>query len=292
VREDLICPRPSDESLLLPSDRWEGRCVPKPWEFACSVQIPHLETPETLPLLVELLRLQTVRPFIMLIDTGSSRETCERLESLRAPDVEIHYLRGHGFRHASEVICAAMDLGQSLCRTEHLFLTHADVFLRRRDLLEVLTKRCTGGNPVVGYRMSERSWITDEWRDCVGHTATMLHIPTIHRAGVTWSYGRIVADYGYRPGACGGWPDTETGFNAGLRLAGIKPDFCGQDENYKRYVDENIDHVRSYPGSKLYCAGYHRTACQWMMDALTEAAARVEKWRAEVAHARRAVQAR
>jgi hypothetical protein len=278
MREDLICPRPSDDCLLLPESRWEGRCVPRPWEYDCTVQIPHYETPETLETILALYRAGTARPYFLIIDTGSSRETRALIEKHRAPDCEIHHILGHGYRHASEVVCAAMDVGMTLCRTEKLYVTHADVFPMRRDLLETLGNRCTAENPVVGYRMSDRSWLTSLWEQCVSHTCTMLFMPTMHRQGLTWSYGRIVSAFGYDPMAPGGWPDTETGFNMALIDAGIVPDFIGQDVNYVRTTDENIDHVRSYPGAKLYSSEHFRHAARWMVDAIREANDRLRAW--------------
>lgn len=50
---------------------WEGLCQTKPWEYEITAAIPCLNTSETLPICIELLRLQTNRPFILLIDTGS-----------------------------------------------------------------------------------------------------------------------------------------------------------------------------------------------------------------------------
>src|SRR5262245_59617380 len=75
--------------------------VRRPWEYPLAAAIPHYETPETLPVLLELLRLQTVRPYILLIDTGSWWKTVRELERLRAPDCEVHYLRARAYRHTS-----------------------------------------------------------------------------------------------------------------------------------------------------------------------------------------------
>jgi hypothetical protein len=58
--------------------------------------------------------------------------------------------------------------------------------------------------------------------------------------------------YGYPWTIAMGWPDTEIAFNRTLSDAGFKPDFVGHDRNFERSVDRNIDHVRSYPGMKLY----------------------------------------
>ena len=254
-----------------------------PWEaHTVTAAIPHLNTLEPLKLVIALLREQTVKPFLMVIDTGSPPDVLRELETLRAPDLEIHYVQAHAYRHSSEPVTVALDLAQTLCRTKHLFHTHADCFLRRRDLLEDWMRICTANTPAIGYRMSPRDWITDEWEWMVGHTALMLYMPSIHRIGATWSFQRIHYAYGYPFWQGGGWPDTETGFNCALRDGGIKPVFLGFDRNYERQIDDNIDHCRSFPGSKIPNAGhgdYHEKAIPWMKAALQEGAERLQLWR-------------
>jgi hypothetical protein len=248
-------------------DRVAGRAAKKPWDYEICAVIPHLNTIEPLRVCIEVLRCQSLRPYLMILDTGS-------------PPVEIHYLAAHGYRHSSEPVTAALDTAQTLCRSTLLFHTHADCFLRRRDFLEDLAARCNATTPVIGYRMSPRDWATDEWQWMVGHTATMLHMPTIHRIGATWSMQRMHHAFGYDWRNLGGWPDTETGFNHALRDAGITPVFIGDDRNGERQVDDNIDHVRSYAGSKTYSSHYHAKATDWMTAALREANERITAWRA------------
>jgi hypothetical protein len=255
---------------------WNGAAGKKPWDRRVTACVPHLETLEALGACVETLRWQSERPYIVVVDTGSSAATRAGLEAMRASDLEVHYIAAHAYRHASEPVCVALDLAQALCRTEFIFHTHADCFLRRRNFLEETVAKCGEGNPVIGYRMSPREWATDEWEWMVGHTATVMHMPTIQRIGGMWSMGRMHTQYGYAwTSGCGGWPDTETGFNCILRDAGIKPEFIGDDVNGQRQVDENIDHVRSYAGSKIYSAEYHSRASGWMRLALSEAKMRV-----------------
>lgn len=271
-----------NESLLAPVFAgWNGNAGRKPWDYKVTAAIPHLETIEPLRLCIDVLRCQTERPYILVVDTGSSQKTRAELEALRAEDVEIHFVAAHGYRHASEPVTVALDVAQALCRSEYLFHTHADCFLRRFDFIESISARCGTENPVLGYRMSPRDWATDEWKWMVGHTATLLHVPTIERIGATWSMGRMNSVYGYPfKSGCGGWPDTETGFNCILRDAGIKPTFIGDDRNGERQVDENIDHVRSYAGSKIYSEKYHQKASGWMEAAIAEAKARITLARA------------
>lgn len=260
---------------------WEGRAARKPWEHRVTVAIPHLDTPEPLPEVIELLRLQYEKPYILIVDTGSSPASRAILETFRDEDLEIHYVFGHAYRHASEPVCVALDLAHALCRSEYLFHTHADVFARRRDLLGWMLAQCNEACPVVGYQLSERSWVTQEWQGMVSHTATMLHMPTIAwKHGISWSYQRVHYGYGYPWVMGAGWPDTETGFNRGLRTAGIKPRLIGNDVNYQRQVDDNIDHVRSYSGSKLYGQAYFtQKAVSWMDTARADARHRIATWK-------------
>jgi hypothetical protein len=256
-----------------------GRHPVKPWQFKVTVAIPHLDTLEPLKACIELLRRQTIRPYIMVIDTGSPPAVQLQLEQLRDVDLEIHYINGHAYVHSSEPVTVALDVAHTLCRTEHLFHTHADCFLRRRDFLEFMARITDANNPVAGYRMSPRDWATTEWEWMVGHSALMLYMPSILRAGVTWSFQRIFHAYGYQFKNQGGWPDTETGFNHGLREAGIKPLFIGYEQNFVREMDENRDHVRSYCGGKIYGSENYNVPCaEWMIDALKDAAQRISAW--------------
>jgi hypothetical protein len=257
---------------------WGGRAAKKPWDYRVTAAIPHLDTVEPLRVAVELLRRQTERPYLLVIDTGSSPEVLAELEGMRADDLEVHHIRGHGWRHASEPVTAALDLAQTLCRTDYLFHTHADVFLRRRDFIEDWLGRCDERTPVVAYRLSERSWATDDWQWMTGHSLLLTWMPVIHKIGATWSYQRIHHQFGHPWFLTAGWPDTEVGWNSCLRRAGISPLFLGQDVNFQALVDENHVHVRSYPGSKLYGPEHHGRARKWMAEALAEARENIEKW--------------
>lgn len=265
-----------------PDGPWphQGRIAVKPWERRVTCTFAHLNTPDLVPLVVGLLRLQTERPYIVIVDTGSDRATLDALEAHRAEDVEIHHVRAHAWHHSSEPVSAACDVATALCKTEYLFFTHADVFLRRRDVLKEFLERCTPSNPVVGYRMTERSHVTSEWTWMVGHTALMVHVPTIRRAGVQWGYG-WGRDCGVRP-AGEIYFDTETEFNWGCRREGLAIDCSmGDEQNYRRNVNRHFDHPRSYASSRLYANGdadYRAAKDGWMDAARAEAAARIEAW--------------
>jgi hypothetical protein len=260
---------------------WEGTAARKPWEHQVTVAIPHLETPETLPVLLELLALQTVRPYVLLLDTGSSPAVVRILESLRRPHVEIHYIRAHAYAHSSAPVTTAMDLAFALCRTPYLFCTHSDVFPRRRDLIEWLLGLCGASQPVVGYEMSPRP-DTNSWRNVVSHTCTMLHMPTMRRIGATWSFERYWESGEARPQQPG-YPDTEQPFDRCIRRAGVYPFLIGHDQNYARYTDDNIDHVRSLSGLNLYeaCGEMYRNCRTNLAQVVREAKARIRAWRKE-----------
>ena len=134
---------------------WEGACSHKPWQYDAAVMIPVLDCVEPLPLVVDLLRLQTLKPYIILVDTGSLPEHFAKVESLRAPDLEVHSLRLNGFEHSSQSVAMACDVGFAVCQSRFLFLTHTDCFLRSRTVLEEFAELCQD-HPVVGYQISPR----------------------------------------------------------------------------------------------------------------------------------------
>lgn len=256
-----------------------GTISKKPWEYDVTVAIPHLDTLDALKASIAVIRAQSVSCYILIVDTGSPPEVMKRVRELRAPDLEVHSIAAHAYRHSSEPVTMALDLAHALCRTPLLFHTHADCFLRRRDFLENMARVCNANTPAIGYRMSPRDWITEEWQWMVGHSALMLYMPSIYRVGATWDFQRMHYQFGYDWVIGGGWPDTEVGFNHCLRAAGIVPVFIGHDRNYERQVDDNIDHVRSYPGSKVYAKEMFKKSEGDMRAAIAEAYARAAAWR-------------
>lgn len=262
---------------------WEGRARKRPWHFKATAIIPHLDTLDLLAVCLDLTRMQTEPPYVVVVDTGSPPAVCAELETWRAADLEIHYVRGNGWTNSSEPVCAALDLGMARVNTEFVFLTHSDVFLARRDSLAWLLGQCSATCPVVGYEMSERSWVTTLWQGMVSHTFTALHAETVVRAGVTWHMQRarwllgMGRDYNAR-----GWPDTETGFNLALKEAGLPVKILGPEPNYQRHSTENFDHARSLPGLRAYGrnSDLHRKAEAYGAPALAEARARATDWRA------------
>ena len=234
--------------------RWEGAYERRPWDWLVTAVVPHLETPDVLPTVIRSLRLQHEAPRIIIVDTGSSPETADYLETLRAEDVEIHYIRSGGYNKRVMPVTVALDLGFQLAQTPWVYFTHTDCFPMRQNLTESLRAKCSAANPVVGYEISPRSPVSSDWRGMVGHTCLMVHAPTIRRLGITWDVQRCVELPEYWAGVRNDpseWPDTETGFNLLLIKHGVRPDIIGREYNLQHFIDENIDHVRSYTSVML-----------------------------------------
>lgn len=247
--------------------------------------MPTMDTPESLELCVEILRLQTERPYIIVVDTGSEPENLERTLEMHSDDLEVHCIRQNGMLHPSDPVCVALDMAQSMCRTEYMFSTHSDAFLMRRDFVEWALSMCgeesSGLYPVVGYEISPRNH--DDWKGMISHTATMYHVPTLDRIGFGWSMRRLASMCGLRnqephperPN----WPDTETLGNMILREHGVRTKIIGSESNFSRNTDENIDHARSITLGLLYAPDYHRVASEWFKDAMDKAKSRIELWK-------------
>jgi hypothetical protein len=259
---------------------WEGNCQKKPWHYKVTAVIPCMDTYDSLEIVVKLLQLQTESPYITIIDTGSLPEIYSKIESLRSENVEVHCLRLNSTTHPSDFPAIAMDLAFSLCRTQYLFATHADVFLKKKTLLANMIDLCQKESPVVGYEISPRSH--DDWKGMVSHTATMYHMPTMDKIGFGWSLRRLcnlfnISDPRPNPNRpC--WPDTELLGNYLLRKNNITPFLIGKEQNFQRTNDENIDHFRSYTSAKLYSNSYFKMASEWYEEARTKALERMCEW--------------
>lgn len=300
VRCCLICPdRPATnhrpEPKMVPtSSGTPGRVAPldvgwngegkRPWQFDVTVVLPHLNTVEQLRLAIDLWRCSLgVTPFFQVIDTGSPVAVLLELERLRSEDVELHYVRAHAYRHSSAPVTAALDLAHSLCRTEYLFHTHTDVFPLRQEFLFWMRQQCSATQPVVGWRMSPRS-TSDEWRQCVSHTATMVHMPTARKAGLTWAMERYYDERPEERKPTTGWPDTESPFMLAMRAANISPVFLGEEANFRRHQLESggiawADHARSYPGLKSMPHDKRWVDAQkYMAEAERDARDRLSRW--------------
>lgn len=275
-----LAPLRNKDSSQLP---WEGDIVVKPWEYQVTAVIPLLDTIEQIKICVELLRLQTIKPYIILIDTGSESSKYQELETLRSDDLEVHSIKLNAVMHPSDFPAMAMDLGFTLCRTEYLFATHADCFIRRKDFIEDLINLAKNDKPVVGYEISPRNHT--DWHGMVSHTATIYHMPTMDKIGFGWSQRRLcnifdIKDFKPSP-MRPNWPDTEILGNYILRHAHIKPHLIGSEQNFARQKDDNIDHFRSFTSGNLYSPEYFERCNAWYQEAKVEALDRINLWKKE-----------
>ena len=255
---------------------FQGSIVRKPWNYYVTVCIPHRDTPELIEVIQPLYWYQTVKPYIMVMDTGSLPEVMDRLERMvRCDDTEIHYLRPHSSIHSSQPVAWSIDIAMTMCRTEYLFLTHSDMFPRSRSILEEFMCLCGPNNPVVGYSMSHREDIRKvspypvEYKNTPGHVATMLHMPTLRDSGIR---------YGFRQGEM--WTDTEIEFGDTLKSKGIHPLILGVELNYVRQIDDRIDHCRSTTSLSMG-NGLPTGKGEDIIEAMKEAVARAEDWKKE-----------
>ena len=232
------------------------------WDYRVTAAIPVLEPTDALDAVIATLRQQTERPYIVLVDTGSRWELLEKLccRHEDEEDIEIHALRSRGWRHSSAPVGAALDVALAVCHSEFLYLTHDDVFLKRDDYIaDLLAMYESAPSVAIGYQMSPRDWLTDQWEGMVSHTATLCHAPTLRKIGASWSFERSHDQFAVPRGTMG-WPDTETAFGLLLKSLNIQPTLIGAETNYVRFEDDNLVHCRSYTGSRLYAGARHAEA--------------------------------
>ncbi len=270
------------------SKPWEGPNKRKPWEYKVTLAIPVLDSAESVEAIVKLYSLQTEKPYVCLVDTGSVPEQLARLNALQCDWCEVHSLKLNGVRHPSDFPAIAMDLAFSACRTEYLLATHADCFPMRKDLVAFMLSVCDYMRPVAGYELTERPH--SDWRGMVGHTLTMFHIPTMDHINAYWSLRRLVttrnhpdgkaADWTINPATSPNWPDTELLVNYQIRERGITPVIVGKEYNAQRTTDDKIDHCRSWASARLYnyATDYQVASDSWLADGIRNAYARAQEW--------------
>lgn len=275
------CENPETQIAPVPnavgSQRWEGVSQKRAWEYRVTAAIPVLEPTESLDAVIATLRAQTEIPYIVLVDTGSRwkllEQLCCRYQS--DEDIEVHAIRSRGWRHSSAPVGAALDLSLAVCHSEFLYLTHDDVFLKRNDYIaDLLAMYESRPSVAIGYEMSPRDWLTDQWQGMVSHTATLCHAPTLRKLGASWSFERSHDQFGVARGTMG-WPDTETAFGLLLKSLGIRPTLIGQETNYVRFEDDNLVHCRSFTGSRLYAGERHAAAKQEVSEEIQRTRARL-----------------
>lgn len=253
------------------------------------VAIPHRSTLPLLEAVLPLWRYQSVRTWILVVDTGSTPKEIEQLEALgqqRLFDSLLVIDAPVDPTHYSGRIAEACELAQGTgygLGAEFLMHTHTDVFPMRQDLLECWSRICREEEPVVGYRMSPRDHapgtLRDWWRDMVGHTLTMCHLPTLKKHEMVWSRAFAEQRFGAKTLEKGAW-DTEVTFNLCLHAAGIRPLFMGFDKNFEKLSDGNHVHCRSYPSQALFFpeTDYAKKSAQWVEDEIQASHARAWEW--------------
>lgn len=249
---------------------------------AVTVVIPHLSTPELLEAAVPLWLLQEGKPYILIVDTGSSEADCQRIEKLRSDRVEIHYLKAHGHVHSSAPVGLAMDFATARVASPFMFSTHTDVFPKRKDFLKWMSSQCTAEVPVVGWQMSERTG--EQWKECVSHTATMWHMPTMRKIRLSWNFLWWYEHTGEPRYKTNGYPDTEQPPNLSLKLAGITPKLLGPEPNWEIHQTEWFTHARSNTCSKVHLpdgSDLRERVKAYTATTLTEARQRLLDWQRE-----------
>jgi hypothetical protein len=260
---------------------WEGDTTPRPWQYKVTVAIPCVDHAHETHVIVDLYRASKVKPYFLLMDTGSSEVEHHALMGLRAHDVEVFDIRTNGVQHPSDLPAFAMDLAFSRCPTPFLFATHNDCFPVRRDLLSWYLEIMDKGFSCVGYQMSPRS--VQGWQGLPSHTATLYRMSTMDSIGAGWSLRRWNTLYGKltrRDDAVAvGWPDTEVLIGTLMKSAGVNFYKVGDETNHARHLDGNVDHCRSLASSGLYAAEYFKQATEWCAAALAAADDRLKAWR-------------
>lgn len=242
--------------------------------------IPTLEWSVLLELVVVSLLLQTEPPLVMIVDTGSERTT-DKLQAMRSRNrVEVISIPLQGWIHPSEPVASAIEAAWSCIHTPYAYLTHDDCIAKRRGLLAEMVAQTTT-HKAVGYRITERPY--PEWRTELGHTCLMLDVAAMDRIGMSWNLRAFATVTGQSldPEVCGpNKVDTERFMNLKLRQAGIIPLFIGEELNYERTNDKNIDHCRSRTSALLYSPEHAAKTQPWVNDAIHEANLRHAEWKA------------
>lgn len=255
---------------------WEGESCVKPRNFRSTVCIPCRDTPEQVFTAVKMWRMQTVPPFIMVIDTGSKPENLLNFKSIAGDDLEVHHLSPNGMNHPSDLPAVACDLAVSMCRTRHLILTHSDVFPRRQDLVERLIDY---PEPVVGYGLSgPRPYpVGEKWVD---HCLLRLDLGKIGDKDLCFSQRRICQIKKIPHGEVRNWmPDTTIMFNTCLDRQNIEVRLIGRDRLHEDYFDDNISHVKNLTNSQNNEVSERRKAHVVSKNHMIEAEKMISSWK-------------
>ncbi len=257
--------------------------------MSVTVCIPHKETVDLLRSTIPLWRLQSQSPFIVVVDTGSKNFPIDslrdwRVNNHRAIDLIIQQPGRPEWVHFGDPVAAAHELAQGLCFTDKILFTHTDVYPKRRDLIESLSKICTDKNPVVGYRMSPRDhshgFLRKNWRQMVGHSLLMVSTRFLSDNKISWSRSIAESEFGVeRTSHPDNW-DSEVTLNLFFRRAGVEPLFLGDETNFARFEDENIVHCRSTTLARIgYLGQGHRSMVSlWNEEEAMKAQENSRQW--------------
>lgn len=253
---------------------------------AVVVNLPHRGTPELLDTVLPLWLGQSVPVAVDVVDTGSSWSQRLKIEHLcdeHRNKARLHTIAPRPWMHPSEPIAMACELSQMYAETDYLLFSHVDVFPHSRHLVRWLMDQCSANCPVVGYEISPRDsvagWLRNNWQGMVGHSLTMVHLPTIRTASIRWPYNEpdLRQVFKWDMSELAGW-DTEVSFNLWLKLYGIKPKIVGHDQNREHLVDQWHGHARSYPGSLLFGHPHLQEARKWIDLEVQQARNRLKTW--------------
>lgn len=229
--------------------------------------IPTIADSPTLYSAVRTIQLQNVYTEIKIIDTGSTLQDLQTLINTfnTDPTVTIYHIEARPWEHLSERVAAAIDLGISQVETPFFYLTHDDVWIKRADFLSDLLKvNQEMAEAPVGYEMSSRSHITEQWRGMLSHTATLFKTDYHFRHRLRWSLkAAFMRKETEIKGA--GWPDTETNIGLLMKDQNLQPIFIGHETNEPHFEDDNIIHRRSLTTHRLLWPELATTDENWQL---------------------------
>lgn len=227
--------------------------------------IPTTANSPTLDSVIAAINRQTQPTNIIIVDTGSAIEDYQNLEERMAQldNVQLIRIAPQNWSHQSQPVATALDLATAITQTPFIFLTHDDVWIKNQNLLkELITRHLITGSPVIGYEMSSRSHLTEQWRGMVSHTATLLVTKRIRELNLRWSLLdalKMPECENHGPG----WPDTETAFGLRMKQLNLTPHFIGHETNEPHFEDDHLVHRRSLTSHRLLNPQLATTDLDW-----------------------------
>lgn len=238
-----------------------------------TVIIPTLYAPPTLAATLHTFAQQTLSVRFQLIDTGTASRDYHpwRKAVTKIPNVDVSQIQPTRPEHPSHVIAHAIDLGCDLAQTPFVVLTHDDVWLNHYSVLAGLFQTMNAtSNPIIGYEMSPRSHLTEEWRGMVSHTLTLIDLKWFRDRELRWDMSNALPPI-WKGETKPGWPDTETALGRELKSRNIGPHFIGHETNELHFVDEHITHRRSLTSHRLYQPTMQTPDAEWIDQEVAKA---------------------